>query len=297
MTARTSSRRERSLSDAGIWEGIPAVAILRLALTIRFATVGSGTRKARAISSVVRPTTARRVRAICASRRSAGWQQVKIRRNRSSGSRSGVSGRAASWASFSRYRASRRRRSRPRRRAVVSSQAPGRSGIPSSGQCSRASTTASDTSSSARSKSPSWRTRLVVSRPASSRKTRSSSGWVSAAASALDDRSDLHLAIGRGQRPDDGDGLVEVGAVDDAVAADRLLGLQQRTVDEGGLAALQHHGGGGVGRLQLVTGDHLALGGEAAPPLADGGEDLVPVISDPFSCQAPRVSKSMYFMG
>ena len=39
-----------------------------------------------AISAVVNPTTARRVRATCASCDSAGWQQVKINRRRSSAS-------------------------------------------------------------------------------------------------------------------------------------------------------------------------------------------------------------------
>ena len=44
-----------------------------------------GTRNARAISSVSRPHRVRRVSATCASGASAGWQQVKIRRRRSSG--------------------------------------------------------------------------------------------------------------------------------------------------------------------------------------------------------------------
>ena len=47
--------------------------------------VGAGTRKARAISSVERPPSVRSVRATCASSASAGWQHVKIRRSRSSG--------------------------------------------------------------------------------------------------------------------------------------------------------------------------------------------------------------------
>ena len=51
---------------------------------MRCATVGGAVRKARAISSVVSPQTSRSVSAICASGGSAGWQQVKIRRSRSS---------------------------------------------------------------------------------------------------------------------------------------------------------------------------------------------------------------------
>ena len=60
--------------------------IFRLARVIRCAIVVSGTRNARAIWAVVRPHTTRRVSAICACRGSAGWQQVKISRSRSSGS-------------------------------------------------------------------------------------------------------------------------------------------------------------------------------------------------------------------
>src|SRR5688572_9201021 len=46
--------------------------------------VGSETRKARATSLVERPPSSRRVSATCASVESAGWQQVKMRRSRSS---------------------------------------------------------------------------------------------------------------------------------------------------------------------------------------------------------------------
>src|SRR5438105_423742 len=63
---------------------MPASTIFRLARTIRCAMVASLVRKARAISGVVSPITARRVSATCASRLSAGWQQVKISRSRSS---------------------------------------------------------------------------------------------------------------------------------------------------------------------------------------------------------------------
>ena len=51
--------------------------------------VGSGTRNARAISSVVRPPSVRSVSATCASSASAGWQQV----NRSSRRSSGIAGK------------------------------------------------------------------------------------------------------------------------------------------------------------------------------------------------------------
>jgi hypothetical protein len=51
-------------------------------VTMRWASVAGVTRKARAISSVVRPQISRRVSATCPSGGSAGWQQVKIRRQR-----------------------------------------------------------------------------------------------------------------------------------------------------------------------------------------------------------------------
>ena len=61
-----------------------ASAILRFARTIRLPIVGSATRKARAISPVVMPPSARSVSATRAGISSAGWQQVKISRSRSS---------------------------------------------------------------------------------------------------------------------------------------------------------------------------------------------------------------------
>ena len=64
---------------------MPAASILRLARTSRWAIVGSATRNARAISAVVRPPSVRSVSATCASTASAGWQQVKISSSRSSG--------------------------------------------------------------------------------------------------------------------------------------------------------------------------------------------------------------------
>ena len=48
------------------------------------AMVGSGRRNARAISSVVRPPSMRRVRASWASVERIGWQEMKMRRRRSS---------------------------------------------------------------------------------------------------------------------------------------------------------------------------------------------------------------------
>jgi hypothetical protein len=71
-------------SPGGTRNGMPASLILRFARTRRFAIVSSGTRNARAISPPVSPASVRRVSATCASRPSAGWQQVKISSSRSS---------------------------------------------------------------------------------------------------------------------------------------------------------------------------------------------------------------------
>ena len=114
---------------------------------------------------------------------SDGWQQVKIRRSRSSrtgpsasgagGSSAAASATASCWRS-SRV-VSRRKRSIPRRRAVVMIQPAGLGGTPSCGQRLTASTNASWTASSAASMSPKTRTRTATARPYSSRKTRSMS--------------------------------------------------------------------------------------------------------------------------
>ena len=124
---------------------MPASRIFRFARTSRWAIVGSGTRKARAISGVVRPPRVRSVSATRASIASAGWQHVKISRSRSSGmplTSSSLPPSASRRASFSRVSvlrrrfASRRRRSIARRLAVVVIHAPGLSGTPSRGHVS-----------------------------------------------------------------------------------------------------------------------------------------------------------------
>ena len=109
--------------------------IFPVARTSRCAIVGTGTRNARAISSVVRPQIVRSVSATCASRASAGWQQVKISRSRSSSTPlSSSSARDAIGARRRRRpasaisglaRASRRRRSMARKRAVLISHVRG----------------------------------------------------------------------------------------------------------------------------------------------------------------------------
>src|SRR5215204_3454031 len=117
---------------------MPALRILRLARTRRLAIVGSGTRKARAISEVVSPASVLSVSATLASSASAGWQQVKIRRSRSSvtplssgASPPGSSGSVdtATSCSLSLPVALRLSLSIARLRAVVVSQAPGRDAV------------------------------------------------------------------------------------------------------------------------------------------------------------------------
>ena len=96
--------------------GMPASRIFVFARLMRWAIVVSGTTKARAISPVVSPPSSRSVRANRAGGASAGWQQVKIRRRRSSCTAMTSSGSAcwnscAAWAWRSSRVASRRNRS------------------------------------------------------------------------------------------------------------------------------------------------------------------------------------------
>ncbi len=153
-----------------------AAAILRLARVIRCAIVRSGTRNAVATSGTVRPPSRRRVSATWASRDSAGWQQVKIRRSRSSVTE--VTAALAScgplcsiWASscLACRVDSRRRRSTARLRAVTVSHPPGFGGTPSVGHRRTASTNASWAISSARSRSRNRAVREATTLPNSAR--------------------------------------------------------------------------------------------------------------------------------
>src|SRR5690242_19323274 len=154
---------------------------------MRCATVASGTRKARATSSVVRPPSSRRVSATRASVESTGWHVVNTSRRRSSSNgssaaaaRSGCSTpppRRSSSCPSSRvlrsWTSARRRRSTARCFAVAMSQAPGLSGTPDSGHCSSAATSASCARSSARPTSRTIRARPAISRADSIRQTAS----------------------------------------------------------------------------------------------------------------------------
>lgn len=199
MTSSTEASRCARASAGGTSNGTRAADRLRLARTMRCATVDSDARKARAISAVDRPPSSRSVSATRASVDSSGWQAVNIRRSRSSpisscraaSSASTKSGStSACKASSSRpicsclrvCSASSRRRSRARFFAVVISHAPGLSGTPVSGQRSRAATSASCASSSARPTSRTRRATPAMTLAASIRQTASIARWVAASA-------------------------------------------------------------------------------------------------------------------
>ena len=76
---------------------MPAALILAFARVIRCPMVVSCTRKARAISGTVSPPTMRSVSATRVSIASAGWQQVKISRSRSSSMEPRGSGGSSSY--------------------------------------------------------------------------------------------------------------------------------------------------------------------------------------------------------
>ena len=128
---RSAGRRPRAPG-----RGSSPPLIFFFARVIRCAIVVSGTRNACAISATVRPPSSRRVSATRASGASAGWQQVKISRSRSSSTMPvgswGVSSliMSAAWCLASRWD-SRRSRSIARLPAVVVSQPPGLGGTPS----------------------------------------------------------------------------------------------------------------------------------------------------------------------
>ena len=175
-TSRTAPTRSASWSGAGTRYGMRAAAIFFLARVIRAAMVASGTRNARATSAVDRPQTSRSVSATWASRDSAGWQQVKTSRRRSSSGPGACSG-VTSSGSARRSTACRRSASRARLRAIVVSHAPGRSGMPVRGQVTSAWAYASWVHSSARSRSR-VRRAVAASTRAHSRR------WASATAAA-----------------------------------------------------------------------------------------------------------------
>ena len=161
---------------------MPAVRILPFARTSRWAIVSSLTRKAWATTGVGSEQTVRSVSATCASRLSAGWQQVKMRRSMSSSPNvssassatapASISARVCSASVLARKATRRRTASIAFRRPVVTSQARGLAGI-SRVQATAAAANASCNPSSARSKSPVSRINVANASAACRRNARS----------------------------------------------------------------------------------------------------------------------------
>ena len=182
----------------GISKGTCASASVRLARTILWATVASGTKNARAISSVVSPPRRRSVRATRASVERTGWHARNTRPRRSSPTGSSIAASRSDTARSCRSSISRpsssclrsrrfllRRRSIARRFAVAMSQAPGFSGTPDSRQRSSATRSASCARSSARPTSPTMRASPAMSRADSILQTASIARFVSGTATAI----------------------------------------------------------------------------------------------------------------
>src|SRR5881397_1221032 len=219
-----------------------AALILRLARARRCAIAGSLTRNDLATSLVDAPPSRRRVSATCASVERAGWQQVKMRRSRSSCTGPSFPAERGSWLfgessaaslSSSRPRDSRRKRSMARLRAVVVIQAPGLGGSPSPVHLRKATANASCTASSATSMSPKTRIRAAKIRP-----TSASSSFRAAATSPtlsglgyVSERADLDRlrdSCGGLRRPSERG--VEVFGLDDVEAAQVFLRLRKWAV-------------------------------------------------------------------
>ena len=165
--------------------GTPCPGRAALARLIRCAMVASGTRKACAISAVVRPPTARGVSASCDGGDRSGWQQRNSSVSVSScsaaasgapGAPAGPPATRAAGGSATNSPSSRRRRatsartsSVSRREATVISHPAGLSGTPSRGHCKDAASSASWTASSHSSKRPWRRTSAARTRGAASR--------------------------------------------------------------------------------------------------------------------------------
>ena len=194
MTSSTEGSRAARSGPRGASNVSPAFPIVFFARTMRWAIVASLVRKARAISSAVRPPITRSVSAARASAESMGWQAVKMRPKSSSPRSTSMAASIASAAlscapSSSRAISSclrsrilsRRIASIARRLAAVISQAPGLAGTPVLGHSESAMTRASCANSSARSTSRTTRARPAMSLARSMRKIASIARCVSPA--------------------------------------------------------------------------------------------------------------------
>ena len=175
--ASTAGSRSDSSWAAGVVNAVPTWARRRLARTRRWAIVASGIRNSRATAAVDSPHNVRRASATRASIDSTGSQHMNTSASTSSrttlslGSFQPSSEARLRWAAIclSIRLASRRRRSNALLRAIVVIHAPGRSGTPSIGQRSSATTKASCTASSAASRLPRRRVRVARAFRASAR--------------------------------------------------------------------------------------------------------------------------------
>src|SRR5207247_721487 len=130
------------------------------------------------------------------------------------------------------------------------SHAPGFSGTPETGHCSRAATRASCASSSAVAKSPTMRTSPAMSRADSMRQIASIARCASVEAVLvmaraplhaleLEDLADLEGAAIVGCPLQPLEGLVQRAHLPQPVPGDQLLGLSERPVDDGALLAVK----------------------------------------------------------
>src|SRR5216684_1567217 len=179
-TCRTTRRRSARSSSGGRSNRMPALLMLCLARLMRWAIVASGTRNAFAISAVVRPPTARSVRASCEGTDREGWQHRKrsVRVSSCAASPSAGSSMAVAISSRRRRALSLRHASTRRREATVMSHDRGLSGAPVLGHWSVAASKASCTASSQASNCPCRRTREPRTCGASSRSRSSTSASV-----------------------------------------------------------------------------------------------------------------------
>ena len=172
---RAAVRTARARPESS--DGVPACASRRLARTRRWAIVASGTRNSRATAAVDSPHSVRRASATRASIDSTGSQHMNTSASTSSRTTLSLGSFQPSrearlrWAAIclSIRFASRRKRSNALLRAIVVIHAPGRSGTPSIGQRSSATTKASCTASSAASRLPRRRVRVARALRASAR--------------------------------------------------------------------------------------------------------------------------------
>lgn len=231
---------------------MPARRILFLARVMRWNIAASDVRNALAISAVASPPRVRRVKATRPSGERDGWQQVNIKRSRSSATLASICsiGQTASSSTrsdtLSANRRRRRSRSIPLCRATVSSQAAGFAGVPLRGQLSTALATASAKASSATSKSAKLLIRDDKTRPCSRRKISSR------ALAGVNSTSGPHRSYLDDRPPDRrndariGEGLVKIFGLDDVEAAKLFFRVGIWPVGHDDPAVNHPDGGGGI---------------------------------------------------